>query len=310
MSLSENENFLHRITLNVNKPLVGNNVYGPLYTGADYAIITAKAHNVSGEPISNIEVTFSIEAGDYGFINGQQAAVTLLTDFKGEASVSVSTKSSLESISEETSDLSPDNKELTFPNTIEEWVEPMDVYLFQLRNDDAQMQDGADRKVIVYTYDANAIDPNKYQDWLEAGSPEDAVDDVDHPYYFKTGGNVPLRPIDISNNVMTYDTALDPIAGDVVGYVATTGKSAKISVSGINSKYQSVVRADDIYLNVRLPNYLTGAFIDSENNYVYYGFRFADEYTFNASSIDTATFLTINPQETSSIGFSFDVNIP
>lgn len=308
--LSENENFLNKIVLSVNKPLISNNIYGPLYTGGDYAVVTAKAFNVSGQPIGNIEVTFSVDAGDYGFINGQQQAVTSITDFKGETSVSINTKSSLESVSEQTSELSTDNKELILDSSVNGWVTPTDVYLFQLRDDDTEMQGGGYRKVIVYTYDANAIDPNKYQDWLEAGSPAEAIDDVNHPYYFKTGGNVPLRPTEISGNRIKYDVALDPIAGNVVGYMATTGKSINISASGINSKYRSSVYANDISLSVKLPSYLTGAFIDSINSFVYYGFRFADEHTFAASSLGTATFLTINPQETSSVGFSFEVNIP
>jgi hypothetical protein len=288
---------------------MGNDIYGPMYTGGDYAIISAKAYNLSGQPLSDAEITFDIEAGDFGYLNGQQGAVTGFTDFKGYAYATLNTASTLESVSSITSALSVDNKELTLDETVEGWTAAEDVYLFQLRSDDLELQGGENRKVIVYTYDANAIDPNKYQAWLEAGSPRDAIDDTDHPYYFQTGGQVPLRPIGIDGNKVIYNVELDPIGGDVVGYLVTTGKVVKINVSGFNELHRSAIRGNSISVKIQLPSYITGAFIDYMNNYIYYGFRFADEHSFAASSIGTATYLTVNPVESSQLRSQFDINI-
>jgi len=307
--LSERDNFLYKIVVTVDKPLMGNSIYGPMYTGGDYAVISAKAYNLSGQPLSDAEITFDIEAGDFGYLNGQQGPVTSFTDFKGHAYATMNTSSTLESVSAITSTLSVDNKELILDDAVEGWTTLEDVYLFQLRTDDLVLQDGDNRKVIVYTYDNDAIDPNKYQDWLEAGSPRDAVDDTEHPYYFKTGGNVPLRPISIDGNRVTYDVELDPVAGDVAGYLVTTGKIVKVNVSGFNELHRSTVRGNSVSLKIQLPTYVTGAFVDYMNNYVYYGFRFADEHAFAASSIGTATFLTINPVESSGLRSQFDINI-
>lgn len=308
--LSERDNFLNKIVVTVNKPDMGNDIYGPMYTGGDYAVITAKAYNLSGQPLSDAEITFDVEAGDFGYLNGQQGPVTSFTDFKGYTYATLNTASTLESVSSTTSELSVDNKELILNETVEGWTTTEDVYTFQLRTDDLELQGGDYRKVIMYTYDADAIDPNKYQDWLEAGSPRDAIGDTEHPYYFRTGGNVPLRPTSVDGNRVEYDVELDPVAGDVAGYLVTTGKVVKINVSGFNELHRSAVHGNSVSVKIQLPSYITGAFIDYMNNYIYYGFRFADEHSFAASSIGTATYLTVNPIESSQLRSQFDINIP
>ena len=307
--LSEADSFLHRIVVTVDKPLIGANLYGPLYNGGDYAIVSATAYNISGQPLPDAEITFNLDSGGYGFINGQQGPVTSIADFKGNSYVTVNISSKLDAVSATSSILENGNTELVLDRAAGGWVAPEDVYLFQLKNNDADLQDGEYRKVIVYTHDDAAVNPNRYQDWLEAGSPRDAIGDPDHPYYFKTGGNVPLRPTSIEGNRVKYSVPLDSIGGDVVGYLVTVGRSIRVDVSGINDLHKSVVHGNHINMKVQLPTHLTGAFIDPINNYVYYGFRFADEHTHAASTIGTATFLTINPEETSQIRNSFDVNI-
>lgn len=307
--LSEADNFLSRIVVTVDKPLIGSNLYGPLYNGGDYAIVSATAYNLSGQPLPNAEITFSLDSGGYGFVNGQQDPVTAITDFKGNSYVTVNTSSKLDAVSATSSTLVNGDTELVLDRSVEGLVAPEDVYLYQLKDDDSTLQEGDYRKVVVYTHDSAAINPNRYQDWLEAGSPREAITDVNHQYYFKTGGNVPLRPTSVEGNKVKYAVPLDPIGGSVVGYLVTVGRSIRVDVSGINDLHKSVVHGNNINMKVQLPTYLTGAFVDSMNNYVYYGFRFADEHTHAASSIGTATFLTINPEESSQIRNAFDVNI-
>ena len=305
--LSERDNFLARIEVTVNKPSLGAGLYGPMYVGGDYATITARAFNISNQPISDVEVTFNIMSGDFGNLNGQTGTVTSITDFNGYAYAIVGSSSSLDSVSQDTTALSVDQKKLSLDESTYGFVSNDDVSLFQIKTQDAGI--GGTRLVMVYTNDANAIDPNKYQDWLEAGSPSSAIDDPSHEYYFKTGANIPLRPTVVSGSTLTYPVELDPIAGDVLGYKVTTGKLIDISITGKNELHRSVVRGTPVGIKVQMPLHLTGTFIDHLNNYVYYGFRLVDEHTFAASSIGTGTFLTINPIESSQIGSQFDINM-
>jgi hypothetical protein len=203
--------------------------------------------------------------------------------------------------------LSEDRTQLLLDNTIHGLTNPEETFLFQAKTPDDETED--DRLVIVYTYDSNGVDPNKYQDWLEAGSPREAVDDTLHSYYFKTGGNVPLRPSSVAGDTLTYPVQLDAIEGDVRGYVVTTGRTIDIGVTGKNNIYRSTVRGNPVEISVQMPSYLTGTFVDHLNNNVHYGFRFVDEHTFAASAIGTSTFLTINPVESSQIKSQFDISI-
>ena len=305
--LSERDNFLARIEVTVNKPSLGVGLYGPMYVGGDYATITARAFNMSNQPISDVEITFDIISGDFGNLNGQSGPVTSITDFNGYAYAIIGSSSSLDSVSQETTSLSGDQKQLFLDESIYGFVSPEDVSIFQIKTQDDGI--GGSRLVMVYTYDSNAIDPNKYQDWLEAGSPRAAIDNSSHEYYFKTGGNIPLRPTTVAGNILTYPIELDTIGGDVLGYKVTTGKLIDISITGKNDLHRSVVQATPVGIKVQMPLHLTGTFVDHLNNYVYYGFRLADEHTFAASSIGTGTFLTINPIESSQIGSQFDINV-
>ena len=305
--LSERDNFLSKIVVTVNKPSLGANLYGPMYIGGDYAIVSARAFNLSNQPIADIEITFDITSGDFGNLNGQNEPVTSITDFNGYAYATVGSSTSLDSVSQTVSSLSADKTQLLLDETIQGFVSTEDVFLFQIKTQDTGI-DG-DRLVIVYTYDSDTVDPNKYQDWLEAGSPRDAVGDPLHEFYFKTGGNVPLRPTSVAGDVITYPVELDPIEGDVLGYLITTGRTINISITGKNKLYRSTIIGNPVSIKSQMAPHLTGTFIDHLGNNVHYGFRLADEHTFVASTIGTATFLTINPVESSQLDSQFTINI-
>jgi len=305
--LSERDNFLARIEVAVNKPSLGVGLYGPMYVGGDYATITARAFNISNQPIPDIEITFDIVSGDFGNLNGQSGPVVSVTDFNGYAYSTAGSSSSLDSVTQSSTDLSEDRTQLFLDEATHGFVSPEDVSIFQVKTQDVGID--SEKLVIVYTYDSNAIDPNRYQDWLEAGSPRDAVENPLHEYYFKTGANIPLRPTTVSGNMLTYPVQLDAIEGDVLGYKVTTGKTIDISITGKNSLHRSTVQANPLSIKVQMPLHMTGTFVDHLNNYIYYGFRLSDEHTFAASNIGTGTFLTINPIESSQIRSQFDINI-
>ena len=302
--LSEADNFVHKIEISVDKESIGENVYGPVYLGGDYATISATAYNIFGQTVSNTPVTFNLTGDQLGFLNGSQVPVTVNTDYRGKAFVQYNSAASLDAVSQVTSTLytSGSNQVLELDEIVSGWTQPNDIYTFQLINDDGFQPDY--RRVVLYKNDPNAIDPNKYQSWLEHGAPNAAIDDPGYTdpttgenLYFKTGGNVPIRPTSISGNRIIYGASdpIPPITGDVVGYLVSVGKLANISVYGYNDLYRSFVHGPPVSLKVQLPTHMTGAYVDPLNNYVYYGFRFADDTTASASSIGTGTFLTVNP---------------
>lgn len=302
--LSEADDFVHRIEIAVDKESIGEHVYGPVYLGGDYATISATAYNVFGQTVADAPITFNLEGDQLGFLNGSQVPITVNTDYRGQAFVQYNSTTSLDAISQTTSTLytSGSNQVLELDDVVSGWTQSNDIYTFQLIDDDGFQPDY--RRVLLYKYDANAIDPNKYQSWLEHGAPSEAIDDPGYTdpvtgesLYFKTGGNVPIRPTTISGNKVIYEPTdpIPPITGDVVGYLVTVGKLANISVFGYNDLFRSFVHGAPVSLKVQLPTHMTGAYVDPLNNYVYYGFRFADETTAAASTIGTATFLTVNP---------------
>ena len=309
--LSATDVSLASISLTVRKPLMSENVYGPVYIGGDFALVVATAYGTNGQTFPNTEITFTIDSGSGGLLNGQSAAVTAVTDYRGEAFVYFSSSSGIDTIGLIGTDLSVDGLSLTLDGSVSGLTTVDEVYTFQLRTDDLDMQNGGYRKVIMYEYDSSAVDPNKYQVWLEAGSPRGATTDPDDPYYFLTGGNVPVRPVSVNGNIVTYDasTPLPEITGDVAGYLVTTGQSVTISATATNRVYKNSVHSNPVVIKVQLPTYMTGLFVDHLNNYIYYGFRFADENTFACSSIGTATFLTINPIEVSELNSEFEIEI-
>lgn len=294
--LAESDDFLHRIEVAANKPELGANLYGPVYIGGDYSVITATAFNSAGQTIPNIPLTFSLASTEIGFLNGVKSAVIVNTDYQGRAYIQYNSESNLDAVSQTTSDLTTvgGSPVLTLDEAVSGFSDLTDIYTFQLVDDDEHQP--FYRRVILYEYDANAVNPNDYQTWLENGSPNEAIFDDQHEYYFKTGGNVPVHPVNINGTEVTYDSGvtIPPIAGDIIGYKVTVGKEVTIRTQGTNDLHRHQVYGDDVSLKIGLPPHMTGAHIDALNHFVYYGFRFADENHNAASTIGTATFLTIN----------------
>ena len=139
--LSESESFLSKIEVSVDKPNIGENLYGPVYIGGDYAIISATAYNASGQTLPNINVTFDIASGQSGYINGQQQPAEVVTDYRGRAFVQFNSITDLTSVSVVSSDLDGAGTTLTLPSSTFGWVATNDVYTFQLRDDDS-LQEG------------------------------------------------------------------------------------------------------------------------------------------------------------------------
>lgn len=72
------------ITLETDKPLIGGNLFGPLYYGSDVARLTATAYDPNDNPVQDIDVTIAITSGS-GSLDGAGSSVTDITNTLGEA---------------------------------------------------------------------------------------------------------------------------------------------------------------------------------------------------------------------------------
>ncbi len=74
---------LDSILLETDSPLIGGNLYGPVFYGSDVSRMTATGYDPHGNPIPDIELTISIIEGS-GFLNGVLNEFTDLTNTLGE----------------------------------------------------------------------------------------------------------------------------------------------------------------------------------------------------------------------------------
>jgi hypothetical protein len=70
------ETNLAKIILEIDKPPLGGNIFGPLFFGTDYALLTATALDTRDNPVEDIEITIGIESGP-GSLGGLSAFTAL-----------------------------------------------------------------------------------------------------------------------------------------------------------------------------------------------------------------------------------------
>ena len=80
--LSANIN-IAEIVLEIDQPLIGGNLYGPLYYGVDTAKLTARALDARGNPVEDVELSIYIVSGS-GSLNGSETVITGITNSAGE----------------------------------------------------------------------------------------------------------------------------------------------------------------------------------------------------------------------------------
>jgi len=66
--VSQDDN-LAEIVLTTDSPLLGGNLFGPVYYGTDTSKLTATGYDASGSPVEDVELTIYIKSGD-GKLNG------------------------------------------------------------------------------------------------------------------------------------------------------------------------------------------------------------------------------------------------
>lgn len=80
--LSANIN-LAEIVLETDAPLIGGDLYGPVFYGTDVAKLTARGLDARGNPVDDVELTIEIVEGD-GSLNGADQSYTTRSNTLGE----------------------------------------------------------------------------------------------------------------------------------------------------------------------------------------------------------------------------------
>jgi hypothetical protein len=74
---------LASITLSTGSPLIGGNIYGPIFYGTDVSRLTATGYDSRGNPVDNIPLSIEILSGA-GALNGGLSTFTDLSNTRGE----------------------------------------------------------------------------------------------------------------------------------------------------------------------------------------------------------------------------------
>jgi hypothetical protein len=77
---------LESLLLEVDKPNISGNIYGPVAVGADYALLTATATSPLGEPVARLSITIEETSAPpfVGLLNGAPSSYTSLSNYSGQ----------------------------------------------------------------------------------------------------------------------------------------------------------------------------------------------------------------------------------
>lgn len=76
---------LAEIVLETDSPLIGGNLFGPVYYGTDVSKLTATAYDAAGNPVEDIDLTIYIK-NDVGVLNGSLSSYTAESNTAGQIS--------------------------------------------------------------------------------------------------------------------------------------------------------------------------------------------------------------------------------
>jgi hypothetical protein len=127
---------LDSIVLETSSPLIGGNLYGPVYYGTDVSRMTARALDSQDNPVEGIELTIQIISGG-GLLNGVSTSRTAFSNTLGEIYAlfnSPYSKDRVELVVKNTSH-SGTNTIMTLP-TLEAGTKPEDVWVYQVLKHD------------------------------------------------------------------------------------------------------------------------------------------------------------------------------
>ena len=298
VAVSRSELDIASIVLETTEPVYGSgttlNAFGPVYVGADYAILRATVRSSSGEPVPNTEVTFFTETSpEFGMIGGKANRSERMTGYDGVARNFYTPPTSVEEMGFYATSVTSGNRLTVGWDAYFEDVQ--DIYTYYVLKDDPwKGVVGADtaigeiewtgdppngRRVVFYKWDAAAVNP-------VSGF---------------MGAYAPVRPTSIAGgNVLTYLDPLEdpdstPSTTNLGAYWIVSDRYLTFRASAYSPKYGRRIFSNRITLRVEIPQYMKGSYINTELQDIPFGYRIKDDTYEVASAINGATFITINP---------------
>jgi hypothetical protein len=137
LQIVSGEQDLAEIVLETDSPLIGGNIYGPVYYGTDVSRLTATAYDSRGNVVDNIELTIEITDGP-GSLNGSGPAYFGYTNSEGQISCIYNAPYSEDDVCIEVTDVvhSGGNTTLELAETILS-ATPVDIWTFQILKHDS-----------------------------------------------------------------------------------------------------------------------------------------------------------------------------
>jgi hypothetical protein len=148
---------LAEIVLSTGEPLIGGNLYGPVYFGTDVGHLTATGYDAAGNPVEDIEITIEKLYGP-GSLNNSGDAVVAESNSSGEVYASYNAPYEEAEVTLEVSDIAYDGDDtlVTVPR-LPAGVTPADIFIYQVLKHDPTL--GTVGKKVKATAAGTAIDP-------------------------------------------------------------------------------------------------------------------------------------------------------
>jgi hypothetical protein len=256
-------------------------VYGPVYAGADWAMLKATALSSSETAIPGIDITFEITNDPYvGSIGGIGSTTRRKTSINGIAYSSYVPPATANDLGYFVTS-APGNV-ITLSDDVY-IADTDDVYTYYVLKGDA-LQTWSEvtyngRKVIVYEWDASAI----------------------HPISGEDGAYIPVRPSSITDgNILNYTFSLPtPYPSDpnvnLGAYWIAADQHLSIRAYTFNERINQYIYSNTLTFRVELPPYMKGEHVSNSLKRVPFGWRILDSEHDKASALAGATFISINP---------------
>jgi hypothetical protein len=294
--LARTELDIGSIELSTTKSVVPGyaNTYGPVYAGADFADLLATVYSSGGEIVPNVEVTFYFETSPpFGGIGGSSTSIQKRTGFDGIARTFYVPPASVDAMGYYVSSLT-NSTTLTLPADAN-YLDVIDVYTYHVLKDDPMLGVvGADTTIGEVEWSPTAFNGRKviYYKW-------DAT--ATNPITGYLGSYVPVRPVSITGgNVLTYTDPLatpDPAANstNLGAFWIISDRFITVRASAYSPRLGRTVYSDPLNFKVELPDYMKGSYINTSLQEFPFGWRIKDDVYEQASAIDGATYISINP---------------
>lgn len=136
LQLLSSEINLEEVVLETSSPLIGDNLYGPVYYGSDTSRLTARGLDSRGNPVEEVPLTIEIISGS-GLLNGSGKEYTDLSNTLGEVYSFYNTPYTRESVEQVVTSVTydgPDTK-ITVSN-LPEIASVDDIWIFQILKHD------------------------------------------------------------------------------------------------------------------------------------------------------------------------------